>query len=849
MSNYLALKTAIQQAVYTNGNNEITGAGLQAVLLQIVNTVGDGYVFAGVATAGTSPGTPDANVFYIAPAGTYTNFGGSYTVPNGNIGVFSYNGSWEKNTIQTVSVINALDSSSVTDPLSANQGRTLYGKMKAMNGYYLCETAEGTTQKFINVPWFELSTYATLMIKFTTGNTASAPTLNLNGTGAKPFYINGNPASATNTWAANTLMFVFYDGTNYQGFVFDYDAEPTEGSSRNITSGGVYNAIDSVGNKTLEIMNVKRPYGYTLMSTDDVKSADSYIAVSAGKAVVNSSSPYFYFKIPVNHGDTVFVRAFTYWGARAYIIVDENDNVIEASGSYSDDYLHPYFGKVVIPSGASYIYVNGYGSSKTVAGTNITIVGGAMTALYKTTIEKAINDASANDLSEHGKNSPIQRFNGWVNYNRSVAYMVQNNGAYYTDIYEVSKGDCYRFTGYNIYNLAGYMLIDEELNVIKSSSLAYQNAKQLVNDSFTVEQNGFLYVTFTANDYGYTLERIGKPLAQSGFNKVNGWSATDGAVFDGQIETDADCSYIRISVNAGDVYRISTICKSQHPVVSVTGEDGDVLASIYGDGNNSNTQAVKILTIPNGASYLYINSVTEYLDAVECYEMQRTERAGGELLGMRWCAIGDSLTALSTLGSLYNYTMYIQKYEGVSVDNKGIGGTGHWNGGNLTQGTDTFYNRANTLTDSYDVITVFGSFNDLYANAQQGIMPVFGNVGDTGTDTLAGCMYNTIVNLRSHCPSASIGFVAPTPWSTQNNVSGWYEWAEGWAERYVALLKGVCEKYNVPLLDLYHGSGLYPWDASCRQKYFLNADGTHPNSAAHRRFIYPQFREFLKSLI
>lgn len=105
MSNYATLKSAIQSAVYTNGNGEITGAGLQAVLLQIVNTVGDGYVFKGVATGGTSPGTPDDNVFYIAPAGTYTNFGSSYTVPMGGIGLFSYNGSWSKTTIQVANNI------------------------------------------------------------------------------------------------------------------------------------------------------------------------------------------------------------------------------------------------------------------------------------------------------------------------------------------------------------------------------------------------------------------------------------------------------------------------------------------------------------------------------------------------------------------------------------------------------------------------------------------------------------------------------------------------------------------------------------------------------------------------
>lgn len=109
MSNYATLKSAIQSAVYTNGNGEITGAGLQAVLLQIVNTVGDGYVFKGVATPGTSPGTPDDNVFYIAPAGTYTNFGSSYTVKDGEIGVFTYDGSWAHASVKVENYANEVN--------------------------------------------------------------------------------------------------------------------------------------------------------------------------------------------------------------------------------------------------------------------------------------------------------------------------------------------------------------------------------------------------------------------------------------------------------------------------------------------------------------------------------------------------------------------------------------------------------------------------------------------------------------------------------------------------------------------------------------------------------------------
>ena len=77
MSNYAALKSAIQQVVKTNGNNEITGASLQQSLLSMINSLGAGYQFVGIATPSTNPGTPDARVFYIANGkGTYTNFGG-----------------------------------------------------------------------------------------------------------------------------------------------------------------------------------------------------------------------------------------------------------------------------------------------------------------------------------------------------------------------------------------------------------------------------------------------------------------------------------------------------------------------------------------------------------------------------------------------------------------------------------------------------------------------------------------------------------------------------------------------------------------------------------------------------
>ena len=66
MANYAILKAAIAAAIKENGNHEITGNLLQQQLLAMVNSLGVGYQYAGIATLETDPGTPDQNVFYLA---------------------------------------------------------------------------------------------------------------------------------------------------------------------------------------------------------------------------------------------------------------------------------------------------------------------------------------------------------------------------------------------------------------------------------------------------------------------------------------------------------------------------------------------------------------------------------------------------------------------------------------------------------------------------------------------------------------------------------------------------------------------------------------------------------------
>lgn len=96
MANYADLKTAVQQVIKTNGNNEITGAILQQALLSMINSLGVGYQFAGIAGSSTNPGTPDQRVFYVAfTAGTYSNFG-NIVLNDGDVAFLVYDGSWSK---------------------------------------------------------------------------------------------------------------------------------------------------------------------------------------------------------------------------------------------------------------------------------------------------------------------------------------------------------------------------------------------------------------------------------------------------------------------------------------------------------------------------------------------------------------------------------------------------------------------------------------------------------------------------------------------------------------------------------------------------------------------------------
>ncbi len=86
-------------------------------------------------------------------------------------------------------------------------GKMLYGE---------CHTGAGTTAKAVTCPdATELYAGLTVLIEFDYNNTVAAPTLNVNGLGAKPIYVNGAVASSTNCflWSGGAKIQFTYNGT------------------------------------------------------------------------------------------------------------------------------------------------------------------------------------------------------------------------------------------------------------------------------------------------------------------------------------------------------------------------------------------------------------------------------------------------------------------------------------------------------------------------------------------------------------------------------------------------------------------------------------------------------------
>lgn len=99
-------------------------------------------------------------------------------------------------------------------------------------GYTVCDTAADTAAKTANLANYQITEGSVVFVKFTNGNTATNPTLNLNNTGAKPMYYRGAAVESDVIVAGDIGTFVY--STN----VYNLVSTDAGGVRRSTVSGG-----------------------------------------------------------------------------------------------------------------------------------------------------------------------------------------------------------------------------------------------------------------------------------------------------------------------------------------------------------------------------------------------------------------------------------------------------------------------------------------------------------------------------------------------------------------------------------------------------------------------------------
>lgn len=108
-----------------------------------------------------------------------------------------------------------------------------------------CSTGASTVTKIVSVNGYTLSTRDELLIYFSTANTASNPTLNVDSTGAKPIKVFGTSPNSTNKLLKVGTYYCQYDGTNWNCYPYGVTNEISADNMHSVTSDAVYNALQS----------------------------------------------------------------------------------------------------------------------------------------------------------------------------------------------------------------------------------------------------------------------------------------------------------------------------------------------------------------------------------------------------------------------------------------------------------------------------------------------------------------------------------------------------------------------------------------------------------------------------
>lgn len=194
-------------------------------------------------------------------------------------------------------------------------------------------------------------------------------------------------------------------------------------------------------------------------------------------------------------------------------------------------------------------------------------------------------------------------------------------------------------------------------------------------------------------------------------------------------------------------------------------------------------------------------------------------------IGLKANVIGDSITAGLGVGASKAWVETFKQKLGLSVcRNYGISGS------TIASGSDAMSTRYASMDNDADLILVFGSRNDYATNVPIGLPT------DNTNTTFYGAVNILVEGLWAKYPTSTIVFVSmframkkliddTIVYDSTPNGAGASQ------DDYNDVLREVCKKNAIPVVDLYYSGTFNSWNAGMKTAFFQ--DTVHPNVAGH----------------
>ena len=233
-------------------------------------------------------------------------------------------------------------------------GMSVQGDADRVN-YGVCSTAAATAAKTVDCTGFELVTGAEITVKFTVDNAAANPTLNVNGTRARPIYYRGSPI-ATGYLAAGRVYTFRYDGARYE-LVGDVNTDSDTKVTQAVTTANAeYPLLLGPNGQTTNVTTTAYfDSGVTLNpSTNTIAANISGSAAKVAKALTVKANGTQLYTYDGSVAKTINIKA----GSNITITSDSSGNITISStasaGSVTGD-----VGTVVYEASRDGLYCNG----------------------------------------------------------------------------------------------------------------------------------------------------------------------------------------------------------------------------------------------------------------------------------------------------------------------------------------------------------------------------------------------------------------------------------------------------------------------------------------------------------